>query len=174
MNNAIRTHLYTIGAVAAICLGVHPSSRAGTIHIRYEIDAPDKYAHANIHYYQSVVRTFDHCPVLFEHEHPFYTRLLENQSFMESIVRRWQSHEQRFEYWHPSLWRFLDGYQYTHIPGQCQPIETFRPPSSDRTPGQVPAGPDSSNAVQEPSTGFLMVVSTCAGAMLLKLGHRRS
>ena len=117
--------------------------QAGSIHIRYGDDVPERMATANVKLYEDLVATRDLAPVKFDDNHPFYGRLLTDPTFADRLVHRWEGHEQRFEYWHNYLWRILDG--IAHLPHELTefPLPVSPPPSPELGPqssgGEAPA-----------------------------------
>ncbi len=135
-------------------------AEAGSIHVRYGVDAPERLATSNVRLYESVVADRDLAPVKFDESHPFYGRLLTDPTFADRLIHRWEGHEQRFEYWHNELWRILDGMAQLHQPSSTDPqLPISPPPSSDSSgppasTGEMPASPAST---PEPSTWVMMV-----------------
>ncbi len=104
-------HTKSVTAVACILLGAGHELGAGSIHIRYGEDAPEKMAAANEIYYEGVLSLYHNHPKAFEHDHPFYTRMFNDTEVMDKLLARWEAHEERFEYWHDCLWKVLDGFR---------------------------------------------------------------
>jgi hypothetical protein len=90
---------------------------------------------ANVRLYDTLVERRDHNVQAFDHAHPFYGKLLSNDSFFNQIDARWHKAEARFEFYHPLLWRVLDGGEASHQHHSLIPIIT---PSKLPTPtGQI-------------------------------------
>jgi hypothetical protein len=132
------------------------TAEAGTVHIRYPANEPEKLATANVKLYQNLVTVRDSNPTKFDKSHPFYGRLLTDPSFANALVHRWESHEQRFEYWHPYLWRILDGISQQPQSITPPPTSIDKPPSDQSGGGG--GGGGNTPSVPEPSSWLLMLI----------------
>ncbi len=163
------THAKTVATVACILLGAGRELDAGSIHIRYAADAPEKMAAANEIYYEGVLNLYHNHTEWFEHTHPLYTRMFNDTEVMDKLLARWEAHEQRFEYWHDCLWKVLDGYRASHEP---LPIPGVSPDSSGGS-GGGPASDDGGGGgghvhvqdLPEPSTGVMMISVLMVGLL---------
>jgi hypothetical protein len=171
---------------------------AGGIHIRYGPDAPERMAAANVRYEEGVLNLYHHHPLEFAANHPFYTRMFNDEAMIDKLLLRWESHEQRFEYWHDCLWKVLDGYRASHhgvLP--TIPVTAGSPGSPGEggaglvgggagIPGSV--GPGGNNpatspggngdgggtgtlSVPEPSSGVLMVLGLTLAVLWFACRH---
>jgi hypothetical protein len=135
--------------VAGIC--AEGSVTAGTVHIHWGPDAPERYAKIDIEKYERLLaeRTAD--PLKFDLRRPFYGRVLSDSKLADKLVRRWERNERRFEYWHACLWGVLNGYALTHP--SVPPVIVSPPPDSNNNgPGGGPS------PTPEPSTWVLMLI----------------
>jgi hypothetical protein len=169
--------LFKNAAAAAAGALLCAAAEAGTVHIRWSKDAPERLASRDVLLYEHVVALRDSDPAEFDKRHPFFGRLLRDADFMDSIVRRWESHEQRFEYYHPYLWQVLNGYIHEPKDPPWTP-----PPGHDHTGdttgdfgglpqgggGDVPppaGGGGSPASVPEPPSALLLLIGSGASAL---------
>jgi hypothetical protein len=134
--------------VALLCLGAR--AEAGSIHLRWGPDAPEKLAVPNMHLYESLVAYRDAHLDRFDFYHHFYHHLLTEDALMNKIVGQWEAHEERFEYWHPFLWRVLDGYVYF---SRINSEQTIQPPIDMPTTSIGDVNGTGGGNTQEPGTG---------------------
>jgi hypothetical protein len=113
-------------------------------------------------------------PTLFDKKHPFFGKLLSDESFMKQIMARWERDERRFEYWHPFLWQILNGYE--NLPQEIGPPPPPTQNNGGQTGGGVPIGGNTgqgggntggggstnSFSTPEPSSALLLVAGLCA------------
>jgi len=118
-------------------------AKAGSVHIHWAPDAPERLQAANVLLYEELVAYRDADPTVFDKHHPFFAGILTDPAYMNQIVARWQAHEQRFEYWHPYLWRILDGYEFRPDPAPPPPID---PPPDPGNSGKGDHGGGGSSA----------------------------
>ncbi len=175
-----RAGIFTV--VVCLVLGGGRELSAGSIHLRYPVNAPERLAGANERYTREVLSLDRRHPEWFEHTHPFYAHMFTNPEMMDRLIARWEAHEQRFEYWHNSLWKILDAYAIGlehSLPLLPIDLPASRSAVSDDPgagPGGVgPGGGTYGNvggaSVPEPSNGILMVSGLIVG--LLGLAWRR-
>jgi len=175
---SIRARTFT--AVACILFGSSRELGAGSIHIRYGADAPEKMAAANEIYYGGVLNLYHNHTEVFEHNRHFYTRMFNDTEVMDKLLARWEAHEQRFEYWHDCLWKVLDGYRASHeslphfsqilsISGGSTEIVPGGISPESVSPGSGGGGGDGGHVhvqdLPEPSTGVMMISVLIVGLL---------
>jgi hypothetical protein len=165
-----------VALAVAIVLGGN-RAEGGSTHITWGPDAPERLAQSNLRIYENLVAVRDSHPLQFDHNHPFYAKLLTNTAFMKHEVARWELDEPRFEYWHPFLWRVLDGYLnwselHPTAPSSPTGAQTITPPPAGGagSVGTTSGGGTTSgqNGVPEPPAAFLLLT----GMTLVFLGAR--
>ena len=156
----------TLASMAFILLGVTRELSAGSIHIRYGPDAPEKMAAANEAYYEGILNRYHQHPAEFEHNHPFYAKMFNDPTMLNNLVHRWEAHEERFEYWHFCLWKVLDGY-LVYEQSLSLPIIPPAPSGNSGIGAQGSGGTGNggigAQSVPEPSTGVLWTSGLMVG-----------
>ena len=84
-------HAKAFTAVACILFGAGHELGAGSIHIHYAADAPEKMAAANEIYYEGVLNLYHNHTEWFEHAHPLYTRMFNDTEVMDKLLARWEA-----------------------------------------------------------------------------------
>jgi hypothetical protein len=125
--------------------------------------------------YLELLEFRDAHPSVFDHNHPFYARLLRDTAFADSLIAKMEHHVSWFEKNEPFLWIVLEGMAPNHDLRPNHPPTIVSPANDpfhlDAPPDPPPPGPPA--GTPEPAASLLMVLGL-AGIPLAVAWRRRS